>query len=129
METSRPLQILRDILAITVVGLFMFPIFWWALTSIKPISAVFDKDRVNFFDFVPTFINYGVTLFGMSRSQLAIDQAEAMAEPAQRLLQLGLASGKPAAAGQGPAVVVIREHGFGRGSTVHSLTVRMLAAA
>jgi multiple sugar transport system permease protein len=78
METSRPLQILRDIAAVTVVAIFMFPIFWWALTSIKPISAVFDKDRVNFFDFVPTFINYGVTLFGQSRSQLAIDQGIGM---------------------------------------------------
>ena len=78
METSRPLQILRDIAAVTVVGIFMFPIFWWALTSIKPISAVFDKDRVNFFDFVPTLINYGVTLFGQSRSQLAIDQGIGM---------------------------------------------------
>ena len=65
MESSRPLRYLRDLAAVTVVGLFMFPIFWWALTSIKPISAVFDKDRVNFFDFVPTLINYGVTLFGM----------------------------------------------------------------
>ena len=78
MESSRPLQILRDIAAVTVVGLFMFPIFWWALTSIKPISAIFDKDRVNFFDFEPTFINYGVTLFGQSRSQLAIDQGIGM---------------------------------------------------
>lgn len=78
MESSRPLQILRDIAAVTVVGLFMFPIFWWALTSIKPISAIFDKDRVNFFDFTPTFVNYGVTLFGQSRSQLAIDQGIGM---------------------------------------------------
>lgn len=78
MEMSRPLKILRDITAVFVTALFMFPIFWWALTSIKPISAVFDKDRVNFFDFVPTFINYGVTLFGQSRSQLAIDQGIGM---------------------------------------------------
>jgi len=78
MESSRRLQILRDVVAVTVVGIFMFPIFWWALTSIKPISAVFDKDRVNFFDFVPTFINYGVTLFVQSRSQLAIDQGLGM---------------------------------------------------
>ena len=78
METSRPLQFLRDIAAVAVTGLFMFPIFWWALTSIKPISAIFDKDRVNFFDFEPTFINYGVTLFGQSRSQLAIDQGIGM---------------------------------------------------
>jgi multiple sugar transport system permease protein len=75
---SRPLKILRDITAVFVTALFMFPIFWWALTSIKPISAVFDKDRVNFFDFTPTFINYGVTLFGQSRSQIAIDEGLGM---------------------------------------------------
>ncbi|MFM8701149.1 MAG: carbohydrate ABC transporter permease [Hyphomicrobiales bacterium] len=78
MEMSRPLKILRDIVAVFVTALFMFPIFWWALTSIKPISAVFDKDRVNFFDFTPTFINYGVTIFGQSRSQIAIDEGLGM---------------------------------------------------
>ena len=78
MELSRPWQFLRDAVAVLVTAIFMFPILWWALTSIKPISAVFDKDRVVFFDFVPTFINYGVTLFGMSRSQLAIDQGLGM---------------------------------------------------
>ena len=78
METSRPLQLLRDVAAVAVTAIFMFPIFWWALTSIKPISAIFDKDRVNFFDFTPTFVNYGVTLFGQSRSQLAIDQGIGM---------------------------------------------------
>lgn len=70
MELSRPWQFLRDALAVFVTAIFMFPIFWWALTSIKPISAVFDKDRVNWFDFTPTLINYAVTLFGRSRSQL-----------------------------------------------------------
>jgi multiple sugar transport system permease protein len=75
---SRPLQLLRDTVAVLVMAIFMFPIFWWALTSIKPISAVFDKDRVNFFDFTPTFINYGVTLFGQSRSQIAIDEGLGM---------------------------------------------------
>lgn len=78
MELSRRWQFVRDVAAIAVTGLFMFPIFWWALTSIKPISAVFDKDRVVWFDFVPTLINYGVTLFGMSRSQLAIDDGLGM---------------------------------------------------
>ncbi len=78
MELSRPWQFLRDAAAVLVTAIFMFPILWWALTSIKPISAVFDKDRVVFFDFVPTFINYGVTLLGMSRSQLAIDQGLGM---------------------------------------------------
>ncbi len=78
MEMSRPWQILRDIVAVLVTGLFMFPIFWWALTSIKPISAVFDKDKIVWFDFSPTLINYAVTLFGRSRSQLAIDDGLGM---------------------------------------------------
>jgi multiple sugar transport system permease protein len=78
MELSRPWQLLRDALAIFVTAIFMFPIFWWALTSIKPISAVFDKDRIVWFDFKPTFINYAVTLFGQSRSQLAIDEGLGM---------------------------------------------------
>jgi multiple sugar transport system permease protein len=73
MELSRPFRILRDLLAVFVVGLFTFPIFWWALTSIKPVSAIFDKDRVVFFDFKPTLINYAVVLFGRSRSDSAID--------------------------------------------------------
>jgi multiple sugar transport system permease protein len=78
MEMSRPWQILRDIVAVFVTGLFMFPIFWWALTSIKPISAVFDKDKIVWFNFVPTLINYAVTMFGRSRSQLAIDDGLGM---------------------------------------------------
>ena len=78
MELSRPWQFARDALAAFVTALFMFPVFWWALTSIKPISAVFDKDRINWFDFAPTLINYAVTLFGRSRSQLAIDDGLGM---------------------------------------------------
>jgi multiple sugar transport system permease protein len=78
MELFRPWQLARDLVAVLVTGIFMFPIFWWALTSIKPISAVFDKDRIVWFDFVPTLINYGVTLFGRSRSQLAIDDGLGM---------------------------------------------------
>jgi multiple sugar transport system permease protein len=78
MELSKPWQYLRDTVAVLVTGIFMFPIFWWALTSIKPISAVFDKDRVVWFDFTPTLINYAVTLFGRSRSQMAIDDGLGM---------------------------------------------------
>lgn len=78
MEQSRPWQILRDVIAVLITGIFMFPLFWWALTSIKPNSAVFDKDRVVWLDFVPTLINYAVTLFGRSRSELAIDQGIGM---------------------------------------------------
>jgi multiple sugar transport system permease protein len=78
MELSRPMQILRDVMAALVTALFMFPVFWWALTSIKPISAVFNKDKVVWFDFTPTLINYAVTLFGRSRSQMAIDEGLGM---------------------------------------------------
>ena len=70
---------LRDLTAIGVVGIFMFPLFWWALTSFKPMSAIFDKDRVVFFDFVPTFVNYAVTLFGKNRGDLAIDSGNTFA--------------------------------------------------
>jgi multiple sugar transport system permease protein len=78
VELSKPWQILRDIAAVIVTALFMFPIFWWALTSVKPNSAVFDKDRIVWFDFVPTLINYAVTMLGRSRSQIAIDQGIGM---------------------------------------------------
>jgi multiple sugar transport system permease protein len=72
MNPTRGQLILRYATAMLVVALFMFPLFWWALTSIKPISAIFNKDRVVFFDFVPTLDNYRVTLLGKSRAELAI---------------------------------------------------------
>ena len=78
MELSRPWQLLRDAVAVIVTGIFMFPMFWWALTSIKPMDAIFDKDRINWFDFTPTLVNYAVTLLGLSRSQMAIDQGFGM---------------------------------------------------
>jgi ABC-type glycerol-3-phosphate transport system permease component len=61
MTKARTLLIMRDAAAISIVGLFLFPIFWWGLNSIKPVSALFDKDRIVFFDFEPSFINYWVT--------------------------------------------------------------------
>lgn len=64
MERSRITINLRYALAVFVVAVFVFPIFWFALTSVKPISAVFDKDGVIWFDFVPTLENYRVTLLG-----------------------------------------------------------------
>ncbi len=92
MEQSLPARILRDIAAVLVTALFVFPIFWWALTSIKPTSAIFDKDRVVFFDFIPTWINYGVTLLGMSRSQLAIDTGLGMGVAGGRICHNRLAT-------------------------------------
>ncbi len=66
MEQSRLAITARYVCAIFIVAVFVFPIFWFALTSLKPISAVFDKDGVIWFDFVPTLENYRVTLLGES---------------------------------------------------------------
>jgi len=73
MEQPVHLQRLRDIVAILIVALFMFPIAWWALTSIKPMSAMFNKDKVVVFDFEPTSVNYRVVMLGQSRSEIAIE--------------------------------------------------------
>ncbi len=61
-------SIARYVVSIFVIGVFIFPIAWFALTSIKPISAVFNKDRVVVFDFKPTFENYKVTVLGAFKS-------------------------------------------------------------
>jgi len=71
MQGSWIMRRLRDVAAIIVVAMFMFPLFWWGLTSIKPSWAIFDKDEVVFFNFTPTTINYEVTLLGRSRSEAA----------------------------------------------------------
>lgn len=64
MDESRFQSFLRYCLSIFVVSIFIFPIAWFALTSIKPISAVFNKDKVVVFDFKPTMDNYRVTVLG-----------------------------------------------------------------
>jgi multiple sugar transport system permease protein len=73
MEQTTTQRTVRDMVAILVVALFMFPLFWWALTSIKPISAIFNKDEIVFFNFTPTLDNYRVTLLGKSRAELAVE--------------------------------------------------------
>ena len=73
MEQSFAKRTLRDIVAVLTVAIFMFPLFWWALTSIKPMWAIFNKDEVVVFDFVPTLINYAVVLLGWSRAEIAIE--------------------------------------------------------
>ncbi len=45
-----------------IVALFMFPIFWTALDSVKPVGAIYDKDRVVLFNFIPTLSNYFTVL-------------------------------------------------------------------
>ncbi|OED44208.1 sugar ABC transporter permease [Chromatiales bacterium (ex Bugula neritina AB1)] len=57
--TSLPFKSsLRYFTAVFVVAVFIFPIFWFALTAIKPRSAVFNKDTVVWFDFAPTIDNF-----------------------------------------------------------------------
>ena len=85
MNGAPILRALRDATAVIVVALFMFPLFWWGLTSIKPTSAIFNKDKVVFFDFKPTAINYAVTLLGKSRSSFG---TAAVSEPAGQFTAL-----------------------------------------
>jgi len=68
MNTATLKTTARYIVSLLIVGVFIFPIAWFALTSIKPISAVFNKDRVVVFDFKPTFDNYRVTVLGGRKS-------------------------------------------------------------
>ncbi len=62
MNQSAIYNFFRDITAGFVFAVFMFPIFYWAIVSIQPVSAIFDIDHINFFNFVPTFNNYILTL-------------------------------------------------------------------
>ena len=73
MEQSVAVRTLRDIASCLIVVIFMFPIFWWGLSSIKPYSAIFNKDGPVYFDFEPTLLNYKVTLLGQSRVASAIE--------------------------------------------------------
>jgi multiple sugar transport system permease protein len=73
MQPTLAMRTLRDVAAVLVVGVFMFPLFWWALSSIKPYSAIFNKDGPVYFDFTPTLDNYKVTLLGYSRVELVLD--------------------------------------------------------
>lgn len=71
MNSSSIKIALRYLISIIIVCVFIFPIAWFALTSIKPISAVFNKDKVVVFDFTPTFENYQVTVLGGKRADTA----------------------------------------------------------
>lgn len=75
MPQSHALRTLRDIAAIATVALFMFPLFWWGLNSIKPASAIFENFSVTWFDFTPTLDNYRVTLGGEGPAFFASRQA------------------------------------------------------
>lgn len=69
------LRHLRDLAAVATVALFMFPLFWWGLNSIKPASAIFENFSVNWFDFTPTLDNYRVTLGGQGPAFFTSRQA------------------------------------------------------
>ena len=71
MRTPLSLVVIRYAVAIAIVTIFMFPIFWWALTSVKPTSAIFNKDKVVVFDFKPTLDNYRVTVLGANPAELS----------------------------------------------------------
>ncbi len=55
---------LRYVAALLVVSIFAFPILWFGLTAIKPRSAVFNKDGVIWFDFVPTIESFVAVWLG-----------------------------------------------------------------
>lgn len=48
-----------------VVGLFMFPLFWWVLTSFKTDADMFNPGPLTLFNFTPTLDNYRVAFFGL----------------------------------------------------------------
>ena len=64
----RLLSLLRFAASVCVVAVFLFPIFWLGLTSIKPLSAIYNKDEVIFFDFKPLLDNYQTTFVGSGGS-------------------------------------------------------------
>jgi multiple sugar transport system permease protein len=53
---------LRDITAIAVTVIFLFPILWWGLTSLKPVWAIFNKDQTVVLGFVPSLANYVIAM-------------------------------------------------------------------
>jgi multiple sugar transport system permease protein len=74
MQPSRTIRILQDVAATLIVILFMLPLFWWGLSSIKPYTAIFNKDGPVYVDFTPTSENYAVTLLGKSRIANTLEQ-------------------------------------------------------
>lgn len=54
----RLLSLLHTVAAGVVVALFMAPLVWWALTSVKPVAAQFDREGIVALDFVPSLANY-----------------------------------------------------------------------
>lgn len=93
-------RLLRDATALLVVALFMFPLFWLGLTSIKPAWAMFDPAGIHWFDFPPAFENYALTLSanGPSALNARVAFADTLLVAAGAML-VSLAAGLPAAYG------------------------------
>jgi multiple sugar transport system permease protein len=72
---ARLFSVLHTAAACLVVAAFMAPIAWWGLTSVKPASAIFDRERIVVFDFVPTFAHYALVLGGDGPEALNARQA------------------------------------------------------
>lgn len=68
MLRNRPLIVLRLCAALAVVAVFLFPLAWMALTSIKPADAILNKDGAIWFAFTPTLENYAQALAGQSHA-------------------------------------------------------------
>ena len=70
VDHNRLWGILRYAVSVLVVAIFMFPIFWMGLTSIKPYAAIYDRSGTVFFDFKPQLGNYNVTFLGSDPSSV-----------------------------------------------------------
>jgi multiple sugar transport system permease protein len=57
-------NLLRDLTAISVVGIYVLPIIWWGLSAFTPSDALLDLKRALAFDYTPTFDYFYLTLFG-----------------------------------------------------------------
>ncbi len=61
MLDTRLSQTVRDIIIVVitfaVIGIFLFPVFWLIISSLKPLSQLFSRD-LQIFGFQPEFINY-----------------------------------------------------------------------
>lgn len=69
MQGSKGARLARDVVAWLVVLVFIFPLFWWVLASVKPYTAIFAQPPV-YADFEATAENYAVTIGGQSRITL-----------------------------------------------------------
>ncbi len=68
---------LRTIVTVFIVGLFIFPIYFWFLASFKPFGLIFTLPPVFFFE--PTLTWYSVVLGGVPYNQVMLDLTGALA--------------------------------------------------